>query len=199
MHARIDRQKWAIPTKYGNRYQLENPIWRTHRQNVLETAPIDAPWSLYWNGCLSELGSDLYGTGSGPLGGLRPSWDTECAPKDSTVGICCYMARNDRLVKRWNGSEGFVRICPGTSACNAKCLSGMTAPWIAGWIDLQDSTIRIWWLVAKKMHPGKSSTGSEGICKIISGLVQLHQTLSNPCGLTVWAAQTLKIGYSWIT
>jgi hypothetical protein len=68
-------------------------------QNVLGTAPIDAPWSLYWNGCLSELGSDLYGTGSGPLGGLRPSLDTECAPKDSTVRIGCYMAQNDRLVK----------------------------------------------------------------------------------------------------
>ena len=43
MHARIDRQKYVIPEKYGNRYQLENPIWRTYSQNVLRTALIDAP------------------------------------------------------------------------------------------------------------------------------------------------------------
>jgi hypothetical protein len=72
MHARIDRQKCAIPKKYDNRYPLENLTGRTHRQNVLEIAPMDAPWSLYWNGCLSELGSDLYDTGSGPLGVCAP-------------------------------------------------------------------------------------------------------------------------------
>ena len=99
MHARIDRQKCAIPAKYGNCYQLENLIGRTHRQNVLGTAPIDAPWSLYWNGRMSELESDLYGTGSGPLGGLRPSLDTECTPKDSTIGIGCYMSQKYRLIK----------------------------------------------------------------------------------------------------
>jgi hypothetical protein len=46
MHARIDRQKYAIPEKYGNRYQLENSSGRIDRQNELETAPIEAPWPL---------------------------------------------------------------------------------------------------------------------------------------------------------
>ena len=43
MHARIDRQKYAIPEKYGNRYQLENSSGRMDRQNASETAPIEAP------------------------------------------------------------------------------------------------------------------------------------------------------------
>jgi hypothetical protein len=43
MHARIDLQKNAIPEKYGNRCQLGNSIRRIDRQNVLETAPIEAP------------------------------------------------------------------------------------------------------------------------------------------------------------
>jgi hypothetical protein len=46
MHARIDRQKYAIPEKYGNRYQLENSSGRIDRRNALETAPIEAPWPL---------------------------------------------------------------------------------------------------------------------------------------------------------
>ena len=43
MHARIDRQKYAIPKKYGNRYQLENSSERIDHRNVLETALIEAP------------------------------------------------------------------------------------------------------------------------------------------------------------
>ena len=46
MHARIDRQKYAIPEKYGNRYQLENSFGTIDRQNALETAPIEVPWPL---------------------------------------------------------------------------------------------------------------------------------------------------------
>ena len=46
MHARIDRQKYVIPEKYGNRYQLENSSGRMDRLNALETAPIEAPWPL---------------------------------------------------------------------------------------------------------------------------------------------------------
>jgi hypothetical protein len=46
MHAWIDRQKYAIPEKYGNRYQLENSSRRIDRQNELETAPIEATWPL---------------------------------------------------------------------------------------------------------------------------------------------------------
>jgi hypothetical protein len=43
MHARIDQQKYAIPEKYGNRYQLENLSRRIDRRNALETAPIEVP------------------------------------------------------------------------------------------------------------------------------------------------------------
>ena len=43
MHARIDRQKYAIPEKYGNRYELENSPGRIDCRNALETAPIEAP------------------------------------------------------------------------------------------------------------------------------------------------------------
>jgi hypothetical protein len=46
MHAWIDRQKYAIPEKYGNRYQLENSSGRIDHRNALETAPIEAPSSL---------------------------------------------------------------------------------------------------------------------------------------------------------
>ena len=46
MHARIDRQKYVIPEKYGNRYQLENSSGRMDHRNVLETAPIDVPYPL---------------------------------------------------------------------------------------------------------------------------------------------------------
>ena len=46
MHARIDRQKYAIPEKNGNRYQLENSSRRMDRRNAPETAPIEAPWPL---------------------------------------------------------------------------------------------------------------------------------------------------------
>ena len=34
-----------------------------------------------------------------PCGGLRTSWDTRCAPKDSTNGIYFYMAQNNHLSK----------------------------------------------------------------------------------------------------
>ena len=43
MHAQIDRQKYVIPEKYGNRYQLENLSRRIDHRNELETAPIEAP------------------------------------------------------------------------------------------------------------------------------------------------------------
>ena len=46
MHARIDRQKYVILKKYGNRYQLENSSGRIDCWNELETAPIEAPWPL---------------------------------------------------------------------------------------------------------------------------------------------------------
>ena len=46
MHARIDRQEYAMSRKYGNRYQLENSSGRIDHQNELETAPIEAPWPL---------------------------------------------------------------------------------------------------------------------------------------------------------
>jgi hypothetical protein len=46
MHARIDRRKYAIPEKYGNRYQLENPFDSSDRRNTLETSPKEAPWPL---------------------------------------------------------------------------------------------------------------------------------------------------------
>jgi hypothetical protein len=46
MHARIDRQKYVIPEKYSNRYQLENSSERMERRNAPETAPIEAPWPL---------------------------------------------------------------------------------------------------------------------------------------------------------
>jgi hypothetical protein len=50
MHARIERQKYATPEKYGNCYQLENSSGRIDRRSVPETAPIEAPWPLNWNG-----------------------------------------------------------------------------------------------------------------------------------------------------
>jgi hypothetical protein len=43
MHARIDQQKYEIPEKYSNRYQLENSSGRIDHRNVLEIAPIEAP------------------------------------------------------------------------------------------------------------------------------------------------------------
>ena len=46
MHARIDRQKYAIPAKYSNRYQLGNSSESSNCQNTLETAPKEAPWPL---------------------------------------------------------------------------------------------------------------------------------------------------------
>jgi hypothetical protein len=46
MHARINRQKYAILEKYGNRYQLEKLSGRIDHQNALESAPIEAPWPL---------------------------------------------------------------------------------------------------------------------------------------------------------
>jgi hypothetical protein len=46
MHAQIDRRKYAIPEKYGNRYQLENSSGSSDHRNTLETAPKEAPWPL---------------------------------------------------------------------------------------------------------------------------------------------------------
>ena len=43
MHARIDRRKYAIAVKYGNRYQLENSSGSSDRRNTLEIAPKEAP------------------------------------------------------------------------------------------------------------------------------------------------------------
>jgi len=112
MHARIDQKKCVIPTKYSNRYQLENSSRRINRRNELETAPIEEPWPLDWNGLMSYIRSGLWGTGFGPLGGLRTSWDTGCAPDDSNDEINCYRVQNDRIAKCGIGSEGFPRICP---------------------------------------------------------------------------------------
>ena len=110
MHARMDRRKYAIQKKYSNRYQLENSTGRNDRQNALGN---------YSNRCAlvsilkwMSVGTRIWtpdDTGSGPLRGLRPSWDIECAPKDSTIGIYCYMARNDRLVQMMKWVE---RVCP---------------------------------------------------------------------------------------
>jgi hypothetical protein len=43
MHAQIDRQKYEIPERYGNCYELENSSGRIDRRNELETTPIEAP------------------------------------------------------------------------------------------------------------------------------------------------------------
>jgi hypothetical protein len=90
--------KITIPDEHGDRYQLENWISKLNRRNDLKTAPINVPWLLQWKYCLTKSRTDLYGSRSETLGGLRPSLDTECAPIDSTVGICRYVAQNDRLV-----------------------------------------------------------------------------------------------------
>jgi hypothetical protein len=46
MHAWIDQQKYVIPAKYDNRYQLENSSGSSDRQNMLETTPKEAPLPL---------------------------------------------------------------------------------------------------------------------------------------------------------
>jgi hypothetical protein len=43
MHARIDRRKYVIPVKYGNRYQLGNLSRSSDHRNMLENAPKEAP------------------------------------------------------------------------------------------------------------------------------------------------------------
>jgi hypothetical protein len=72
------------------------------------------------------------GTGSGPLRGLRTSWDTGCAPNDSTDGINYYRAQNNRLAKCGTGSEGFPRICPDAPSATPNVLPKELRP---KWID----------------------------------------------------------------
>jgi hypothetical protein len=110
----------------------ENSSRRMDHRNVSETSPIEAPWPLDWNGWVSDVRSGLWGTGSGPLGGLRTSWDTGCAPNDSTNEICCYRAQNDRLAKCGTGSEGFPRICSDTLHATPNVLSEELRP---KWLD----------------------------------------------------------------
>jgi hypothetical protein len=79
-----------------------------------------------------DIGSGLRGTGFGLLWGLRTSWDTGCAPVDSTDGINCYRAQNDSLAKCRIGLKGFPRICPDTPSATPNVLPEELRP---KWLD----------------------------------------------------------------
>ena len=79
---------------------------------------------------MSDLASEV--PDLDPLGGLRTSWDTGCAPNDSIEGINCYRAQNNCLAKCGTGSEGFPRICSDTLHATPKLLPEELRP---KWLD----------------------------------------------------------------
>jgi hypothetical protein len=60
--------------------------------------------------------------------GFRTSWDTGCAPTDSTNEIFFYISQNNRLAKCGTRSEGFPQICPDALSATPNVLPDELRP-----------------------------------------------------------------------
>jgi hypothetical protein len=111
---------------------------------VLETAPIDLRPGLYTgidlcrNSNRTSTAPDL-----DPWGVCAPPWTLNAPQKippseSAAIWLKTIVSSNDEM-----GQKGLAGFSLEHFTCNAKRLSGMTAPKLAGWIDLQDSTVGI--------------------------------------------------------